>query len=100
MNGFERQVSDPPYEASDQFEGDFKWLMRDAKGRRLVYWLLSRSGVFRTTFEESALRAHYMPIAMAHAEGRKDLGYRLMGKNGAICPEQYTKMMKENAGNG
>ena len=38
-----------------------------------------------------------MPIAMAHAEGRKDMGYRLMGKINVICPEQYQKMMKENA---
>lgn len=97
MTDFERQKSDPPYEASDQFVGDFKWLMRDVKGRRLVYWLLSRSGVFRTTFDESPLRAQYMSIAMAHAEGRKDMGYRLMGKIGSICPDQYTKMMKENA---
>lgn len=96
MTDFERQVSDPPYEASDQFEGDFKWLMRDAKGRRLMYWLLSNAGIFRTTFEELPMRANYMPMAMAFAEGRKDIGYRLMGKINLICPEQYQKMMKEH----
>ena len=97
MTEFERVQSDGPYEMSDEFVSDFKWLMRDVKGRRLMFWLLARSGVFRTTFEESPVRAAYMPIAMAHAEGRKDMGYRLMAKINTVCPEQYLKMMKENA---
>lgn len=85
-----------PYEASDDFPSDFKWLMRDVRGRRLMHWLLTKSGVFRTTFEEAPMRASYMPIAMAHAEGRKDIGYRLMAQIDRVCPDQYSKMMKEN----
>lgn len=86
-----------PYEFSDDFSDDFKWLMRNERGRRLVHWLLARSGVFRTTYEETEARAHYMAIAMAHAEGRKDMGYRLMGVIGRLCPDLYAKMMKENS---
>ena len=86
----------PPYEASDDLPSDFKWLMRDVRGRRLMHWLLTKSGVFRTTFEETPMRAGYMPIAMAHAEGRKDIGYRLMAQLDRVCPDQYSKMMKEN----
>lgn len=85
-----------PYESSDDFESDFKWLMRDVRGRRLMHWLLTKAGVFRTTFEEAPMRASYMPIAMAHAEGRKDIGYRLMAQIDRVCPDQYSKMMKEN----
>lgn len=85
-----------PYEGSDEFVDDFKWLMRNERGRRLMFWLLSRAGVFRTTFEEAPTRAEYMALAMAHAEGRKDLGYRLMAQIDRFCPEQYLRMMKEN----
>lgn len=85
-----------PYESSDEFGDDFKWLMRNERGRRLMFWLLARAGIFRTTFEETPMRAGYMPIAMAHAEGRKDIGYRLMAQIDRLCPDLYSKMMKEN----
>lgn len=80
-----------------EFSDDFKWFMGDPKGRRLMFWMLSYAGVYRTTFEESPQRASYMALAMAHAEGRKELGYRLMGEISRLCPEQYARMMKENA---
>lgn len=85
-----------PYDGSDEFESDFKWLMGNTRGRRLMFWLLTKSGVFRTTFEETPMRSAYMPIAMAHAEGKKDIGYRLMAKIAQLCPDTYSKMMKEN----
>lgn len=90
------KTTQTPYEYSDEFESDFKWLMKNVRGRRLVHWLLARAGVFRTTFEEAPIRAPYMAIAMAHAEGRKDMGYRLMGVIGRLCPNLYGKMMEEN----
>ena len=37
-------------------------------------------------------------LEMAFAEGQKNLGYRVMADIGAICPEQYFLMMKENNG--
>lgn len=79
------------------FKEDFKKLMETPSGRRIVFWLLSTSGVMQTTFIEVKEREHYMALAMAHAEGKKDMGYRLMAKISAICPEQYSVMMKENA---
>lgn len=79
------------------FKDDFKKLMGTAGGRRIVFWLLSTSGVMQTTFLEVKEREHYMALAMAHAEGKKDMGYRLMAKISAICPEKYSVMMKENS---
>ena len=81
---------------SQRFVEDLSWVMANVKGRRLMFWLLSQAGVFRTTFLETPQRAAYMALAMAHDEGRKELGYRLMGEVGRACPERYAQMMKEN----
>lgn len=80
-----------------QFADDFKWLMRDRRGRRLVFWLLSVAGVFRSTYVQPKEAAAFMPIAMAHAEGTKEIGYRLLAVVNKVCPELYAKMMKENS---
>lgn len=79
------------------FKEDFKRLMDTPGGRRIVHWLLASSGVMQTTFVEIKERSHYMALAMAHAEGKKDMGYRLMSKISVICPEKYALMMKENS---
>lgn len=81
----------------DLFKDDFRKLMATSSGRRIVFWLLASSGVMQTTFVEIKAREHYMALAMAHAEGKKDMGYRLMSKIQLICPEKYTLMMKENS---
>ncbi len=80
-----------------EFAEDLGWLMNSVRGRRLAFWLLSQAGVYRTTFFETPQRAPYMALAMAHDEGRKELGYRLMGEIGRVCPESYAQMMKENS---
>lgn len=82
---------------AERFAEDFKWLMRDQRGRRIVFWLLSVAGVFRSTYVQPKEAAAYMPIAMAHAEGTKELGYRVLAVVNKVCPELYAKMMKENA---
>lgn len=79
------------------FKEDFQKLMGSPSGRRIVFWLLATSGVMQTTLLEVKGREHYMALAMAHAEGKKDMGYRLMDKISKICPEKYTVMMKENS---
>lgn len=78
------------------FQDDFKKLMGSPSGRRIVYWLLATSGVMQTTFLEVKGRESYMALAMAHAEGKKDMGYRLMARISELCPEKYMLMMKEN----
>lgn len=81
---------------ADEFSEDLKWMMRSPRGRRLAYWLIAETGVLQTTFRESPVRAPYMAIAMAHDEGRKQLGYKLFAKLNAVCPVLYATMMKEN----
>lgn len=80
----------------ERIEEALKHVMRQPKGREAMWWLLCTSGVFRTTFIETEQRAHYMALAMAHAEGRKDMGYRLMAKLQSLCPDKYAQMVKEN----
>lgn len=73
-----------------------KYVMTTPKGRDVMYWLLEQAGVYRTTFVEHPTRAPYMALAMAHAEGKKDLGYRLLSKLQKVCPQKYALMVKEH----
>jgi hypothetical protein len=67
---------------------DFKWLMGQRRGRRIVWRLLERAGVFRTSFNPEAL-------AMAFAEGRKNSGLEILADIHALVPELYPVMVKE-----
>lgn len=79
----------------EQFASDFRWLMNDPRGRRLVARLLADTRMFVTTYNPLSKQPE---IEMAFAEGQKNLGYRLMADINAICPDQYFLMMKETHG--
>lgn len=74
--------------ARDTEEADFKWLMGSKRGRRIVWRLLDRAGVFRLSFNTNAM-------AMAFAEGSKNEGLRLLAQIHTLCPELYPTMVKE-----
>ncbi len=67
---------------------DFKWLMGSKRGRRIVWRLLDRAGVFRLSFNTNSM-------AMAFAEGNRNEGLRTLAQIHAHCPELYPVMMKE-----
>ena len=67
---------------------DFKWLMGSKRGRRIVWRLLDRAGVFRLSFNTNAMQ-------MAFAEGNRNEGLRILAQVHSICPELYPVMMKE-----
>lgn len=46
-------------------------VLRTTLGRRFLYALIEDAGVFRSTFNES-------PLLMAHAEGQRERGLRLL----------------------
>lgn len=75
--------------ARDTEEGDLKWLMSSKRGRRIVWRQLEAAGVFRSSFNTNAM-------AMAFAEGNRNIGLRLLGQIHSVCPEHYTTMMKES----
>jgi hypothetical protein len=67
---------------------DFKWLMSSKRGRRVVWRLLDRAGVFRLSFNTNAMH-------MAFAEGNRNEGLRILSQIHSLCPELYPVMMKE-----
>lgn len=69
-------------------DDDFKWLMGSKRGRRIVWRLLDRAGVFRLSFNTNAMQ-------MAFAEGNRNEGLRTMQQIHTLCPELYQVMVKE-----
>lgn len=71
---------------------DFKWLMGNKRGRRIVWRLLERTGVYRTSFR--------LNNEMAFLEGQRNVGLILIDLIHANCPEMYLTMLKEQQENG
>jgi hypothetical protein len=69
---------------------DFKWLMADQRGRRIVWRQLAAAGVFQSSFDPTAMN-------MAFNEGRRSEGLRLLAQVHELCPDLYVTMMKEQS---
>ena len=74
--------------AKDTEEADLKWLMGSKRGRRIVWRLLDRAGVFRLSFNTNSM-------AMAFNEGNRNEGLRILAQIHTLCPELYPVMVKE-----
>jgi hypothetical protein len=68
--------------------GDLKWLMSNKRGRRFVYRMLERAGVWRLSFSTNAL-------SMAFAEGTRNEGLRLLAQITEHCLDRYAEMLRE-----
>lgn len=68
---------------------DLKWLMSNKRGRRFIFRLLERAGVWRLSFNTNAL-------TMAFNEGTRNEGLRLLAQVTAHCPDRYMEMLKES----
>ena len=68
---------------------DFKWLMSNEKGRRVVWRLLERSGVYRSDFIPSTNESYFRA-------GDRNAGARLMALVLEHCPEKYPLMVLEH----
>jgi hypothetical protein len=84
----EQAQADKARRVAERENADFLAVMRTAEGRRLIWRLLERAGLFRSTFSENAL-------LMAHAEGRRNEGLFLLDQINRLCPERYPVMAKE-----
>src|SRR4051794_36226520 len=71
-----------------QRNADFRWLMGDLRGRRFVWDLLAKAGLFRSSIGIS-------PELTAFNEGRRDLGLVVLADMMRLCPEQYARMQAE-----
>jgi len=73
---------------------DFEWLMNDPKGRRIMWSLIERAGIYRVGFVET--RGDH--ASMAFLDGQKNIGIELMHRCIAETPAHYALMVKENGG--
>lgn len=74
--------------AAESEASDIRWLMESEQGRRIVWRLLNRTGVFRSSFSSDAL-------AMAFAEGNRNIGLQLLAQVHELCPDLYPEMVRE-----
>lgn len=67
---------------------DVKWLMASKRGRRILWRVLDRAGVYRLSFNTNSM-------TMAFAEGARNEGLRLLATIHGACPDLYPTMVKE-----
>ena len=75
--------------ARENETSDVKWLMGSKRGRRILWRLMSQSGVFKLSFNSNAMQ-------MAFAEGNRNFGNHVLAMIHLHCPELYATMVKEN----
>lgn len=74
--------------ARKTFDADIKWLMSSPRGRRIVWWMLDKAGVNRTSFNNSG-------SVMAFNEGQRNMGLMLQAQVIELAPEAYMTMLEE-----
>lgn len=75
--------------AREQELQDFSMLLATRPGRRFVWRLLSLTGVFRTSFDNSG-------SVTAFNEGQRNIGLRLLADVNEAGPEHYVVMLRES----
>lgn len=74
--------------ASAQTEaGDFKWIMSNKRGRRFVWRLLEKAGVFRSSFTGNS--------ETFFREGARNIGLQVLAMIHEHAPETYLLMLTE-----
>jgi hypothetical protein len=71
---------------------DFKWLMSNKRGRRVIWRWLERTGVYRSSFNHSG-------SITAFNEGARNIGLMLIAQVHEHCPEHYLTMLQEQRQN-
>lgn len=88
-NDADRAGIDHARKLSVEQEGeDFKWLVNDKRGRRIVWRLLESTGVFRSSFTGNS--------ETFFREGARNVGLQIMASLHAHSPESYFSMLQEN----
>lgn len=75
--------------ARKTFVDDIRWLVSSPRGRRLVWWILGKAGVNRTSFNNSG-------SVMAFNEGQRNIGLMLQGEVLDANAEAYMTMLQEH----
>lgn len=77
--------------ASRQEIEDFKWLMSEKRGRRIVWGLLEKTGMYRSSFTGNS--------ETFFREGARNIGLIYTGLINDHCLERYLSMVRENTKN-
>lgn len=72
---------------------DLVWLMSDKRGRRAVWRLLQRAGIWQLSFVPGD------QSVTAFREGNRNQGLQLLGQLMEHCPERFSEMQKEARNN-
>lgn len=70
-------------------KGDIKWLMAHKQGRRIIWRLLGRTGLFQSSFRGDG------DSYTTFREGVRSIGLLLLADVNEICPERYLEMLME-----
>lgn len=73
----------------EQYEADVQWLMNDRAGRRLMWGILTRTGLYQSSFTGNS--------TTFFREGQRNVGLRLTRDLQAYSPKRYMEMWAENA---
>ncbi len=84
-----RLVMEKNRQRREEETNDLRAVLSSASGRRFVWRLLERSGVFRSSF--NAVSDSYT----AFNEGRRNLGLRVLNDILEADPDAFTLMQKE-----
>jgi hypothetical protein len=85
----ERKAAKDGEKAKSQTDAeDIKWLMSSKQGRRILWGMLERAGVYRLSFNTNSM-------TMAFAEGARNEGLRLLNQIHTHCADLYPTMLRE-----
>lgn len=68
-------------------QADMQWLMGSKRGRRIMWRLLEKTGVYRSSFTGNS--------ETYFREGMRNVGLMLMAQVNEFSPDQYALMLKE-----
>ena len=74
--------------ATEQERDDYRWLLGDPRGRRIMWELLSSCGLYRTSFVHSGSQT-------AFNEGMRNIGLMLNDRVLTHAPETWIQMQSE-----
>lgn len=74
--------------AREKEQSDLRFVMSNKQGRRFVWRLLSRAGLYQSSFNTNN-------AVMAFNEGNRNAGLQLLNEIMETCPERYTDMLAE-----
>lgn len=72
----------------EQEIADLAWLMSEQSGRRVMYGLLAKTGVFQQGVMD--------PVVTFFNEGKRSVGLAYLAAIQANFPEQFVMMLKEH----